>query len=352
MKAIVCHQPGPLDNLVYEDVPTPHVGPHNVLVETHAMGLNFTDLLAVTGRSQLGRALPMIAGVEGAGVVKSVGDSVITVKPGDRVMAVSVRGVFSEEALFDESEVCVIPDEMPMDVAATFFTASFTADYALHDRAKLKAGELLLVLGAGSGAGISAIQIGKSLGATVIAAASSEDKLDLAREAGADGCVLYPAGDLDRDASRALVKELLALAPRPAETLPGECQIPQVKGTAGYHAIYDVIGGSYSEPAIRAIGWEGRYLSVGFSGGVPKVSLGPLLFKNADILAIQPADDNVRLPGKSRAMPRLIEWWRNGSLRPLITARFHLSEAADALRMMEERRARGRIVLKTDQYRS
>lgn len=344
MRALVCHAYGPPETLVVEEVPDLAPGPGQVLVEVHASGVNYTDVLSTSGRSQLARHLPMTPGVEAAGIVRAVGEGVTRAKVGQRVLGHTLHGAMAEQCLFAEIDVAAIPDDMDMQTAATFFIASMTSDYALSERARLKAGENLLVVGAGSGAGIAAVQIGKAIGAHVVAAASSDEKLALAKAAGADACVRYPQGPLDLQQQKELVAELLSHAVREKRKTIG--QISTVHDDAGYHVIYDAVGGSYAEPAMRAMGWEGRYCSVGFSAGVPKVSLGPLLFKNADIMGIQPADPETRSPGLvTDAMDRMIGWYRAGFLRPNVTEIFDLADAPKALALLADRKASGRVVI-------
>lgn len=348
MRAIVCHAYGAPNSLRYEELPRPQPGPNQVLVEVHAVGVNFTDLLAIEGRSQLKRVLPMIPGVEAAGVVLQVGAEVRGLRPGQRVLGCKSHGTYAEEVLFDPLDLAPIPDAMDMHSAAAFYIAAFSARYALQDRAKLKAGENLLVLGAGGGVGLAAIDIGKALGARVVAAASSDDKLQLAKAHGADALLRYPLGPLDVAAQKEFAAQLLASAQRQELTPLPIGSISTVRADAGYHVILDGVGGSYAEPALRALGWEGRYLSIGFAAGMAKVALGPALFKNADIMGIQPSSDEARLPGLNPvAMKTMFDWFLAGRLRPQITAVLPLAEAPRALKMLADRSATGRIVLAT-----
>jgi NADPH2:quinone reductase len=322
-------------------------------VEVHAVGVNFTDLLAVEGRSQLKRDPPMIPGVEASGVVLGIGPGVNRIKPGQRVLGQKIHGACAEEVLFDEDELAVMPDEMGFQDAAAFYIAYFTTRYALQDRAKLAPEELLLVLGAGGGAGLAAVEIGKALGARVIAAASSDEKLALARARGADEVMRYDRGPLDIAGQKAFVADLLARAPRPNAKSPmGSHVVSTVHTDAGFDVIFDGVGGTYAEPALRTLAWQGRYLSVGFAAGMPKVALGPALFKNADIMGIQPSSDEHRLPGRCpAAMQQLFTWYREGKLRPQITQVLPLARTVDALRALQQRTATGRIVLTTPRAR-
>lgn len=352
MKAMAAHSFGSPEVLRYEEFPRPVPGAGQVLVELHAIGVNFTDLLALEGRSQLKRQLPIVPGCEGAGIVIAVGSGVAKFQVGQRVLGCKADGTYAEEVLFGADELALLPDEMSIEDAGCFYIASFTARYMLQERARLKAGENLLVLAAGGGVGLVSIDIGKALGAKVVAAASSDEKLTLARAHGADACVKYARGPLDVAAQKKLTNDLLAAATLSAPNPLPIGAINSVAPQAGYHVIVDGIGGSYAEPALRALAWEGRYLSVGFAAGVPKVVLGPLLFKNADIMGIQPSSDEHRLPGRNpEAMRSLFDWYRQGRLRPQLTQKLHLREAPQALNALASRTATGRIVLLTDRYR-
>ena len=348
MQAVVCRRFGSPETLTIEERAPPQAGSGEVLVEIHAAGVNFTDLLTVEGRSQLKRELPLIPGVEAAGVVLSVGPGVTRWRPGQRVLGCATGGTFAEQAVFAEEELAPIPDEMDMRTAAAFYIATMTVRYALQDRARLLPGELLLVLGAGGGAGLAGVQIGKALGARVVAAASSADKCSLALEHGADAIVQYPAGPLSLDAQKVFTRQLIASAARPEEKPQSIGKISSVAASAGYHVVLDGVGGTYAEPALRALGWQGRYVSIGFAAGMAHVSLGPALFKNADILGIQPSSDELRLPGRNeQAMQTLFGWFREGRLRPRVTHVLPLEQAAQALELLGTRRATGRIVLTT-----
>ena len=352
MKAVVCHAFGPPHTLVIEDRPRPIPAAGQVLLAVHAIGVNFTDVLAAEGRSQLRRQFPMIPGVEAAGVVLAVGAGVSKFRAGQRVLGAQASGAYAEEVLFEEDEVAVIPDAMDIASAACFYIASMTVRYGLQDRAHLASGENLLVLGAGGGAGLAGVEIGKALGARVVAAASSTEKLVLAKSRGADALVLYERGPLDLAAQKSFAATLLAQAPRKSDQAQSIGKISSVSDSAGYHVILDGVGGSYAEPALRALGWEGRYVSIGFAAGMATVALGPALFKNANIYGIQPSADEHRMPGRSpAAMRTMFDWYLAGKLRPLITQQFPLHQAAQALQLMKDRQATGRIVLTTSYLR-
>ena len=346
---MVCREYGPPESLRVDELPEPEPGRGEIRVAVHAAGVNFTDVLSTGGRSQLARDLPMVPGVELAGIVDAVGPGVARFAVGDRVLGQVLFGAMAESVVLREEEAAAIPDEMDMAEAGCFYIASRTSDYALVERARLKAGETLLVLGAGGGAGIAAVQIGKAVGARVVAAASSADKLDLAKAAGADEVIAYPPGPLDVAAQKVLTRELLALSGRSRRESIGK--ISSVHDDAGFDVIYDGVGGDYAEPALRALAYEGRYLSVGFAAGMPRVALGPALFKNADIMGIQPSDPHQRSPGLlPEAMVRMFGWYRAGRLRPNVTESYDLAEGGRAFRRLLDRQAKGRIVLTTRHF--
>lgn len=347
MRALVCREFGPPESLTLEEWPDPVPGPGEVRVRVAASCVNFTDVLSTSGRSQLARPLPMIPGVEAAGTIEAVGPGVAGFAVGDRVLCVVMAGAFADRLVASVDEVAHIPEAMPFDDAAAFYIASFTTFHALVTRAALRQSESLLVLGAGGGAGLAAVQMGKAIGAFVVAAASGDDKLAMAREAGADRTILYPEGPLDRQAQVGLTEALISSARSQRAVTIGT--INSVANRAGFDVVFDGVGGTYAEPALRALAWEGRYLSVGFAGGVPSVKLGPLLFKNATLHGIQPSEPEYRLPGLARAnLRQMFDWYLSGQLVPKVTERIPLARAPDALRMLLDRAAKGRVVLTMD----
>jgi NADPH2:quinone reductase len=331
MRVIVCREFGPPEQLVLEERASPTPAPGQVVVAVRAAGVNFTDVLATQGRSQLKIQPPFTPGVEVAGVVSRAGAGVTRLREGMRVLATGFHGGYAEEIAFADLEVVAIPDAMDFETAAAFYIASNTALYALRKRARLQRGETLLVLGAGSGAGLAAIGVGKALGARVVAAGSSDAKLELASRHGADETLRYSLGPLDLAGQKALASEFRALT----------------NGT-GFSVIYDGVGGTYAEPALRSIARCGRYLCVGFAAGVPSVPLSTALFRNADILGIELSDPENREPGRNAdGIATLFELFEQGRLRPEITATFPLEQAGRAQRLLLDRRATGRIVLTT-----
>lgn len=346
MRALICRAFGPPESLEVADAPDPTPGPGQILVALQAACVNYTDVLSTGGRSQLARALPMIPGVEAAGVVQALGPGATRFAVGDRVLCQLMHGGFAELAAVHEDEAARIPDSMTIEDAAAFYVASHTSWYSLVARAELKKGESLLVLGAGSGAGLAGVQIGKALGARVVAAASSEEKLTLARAAGADEALLYDREPLDLAGQKQFAAQLLATAPSDRRVTVGK--INAVRDNAGFDVVYDGVGGTYAEPALRALAWQGRYVSVGFAAGVPKITLGPLLFKNATVHGIQPSEPELRLPGRRpEALALMFAWYEAGLLRPTITERWPLEQGARALRSLLDRKARGRVIIHT-----
>ncbi|HEY0799781.1 MAG TPA: NADPH:quinone oxidoreductase family protein, partial [Steroidobacteraceae bacterium] len=269
MKALLSRRPGGPETLVLEEVPDPEPGRGEVRISVRAVGVNFPDLLIIQDLYQIKPPRPFAPGGELSGVVDVVGEGVTNVKAGDRVLVSPVRSAMAEKAVGNANNCWKIPDAMPFDEAAALLLTYGTSQHALKDRAQLRAGETLLVLGAGGGVGLAAVELGKAMGARVIAAASSPEKLALAREHGADDGVQYPAGSLDKNAARAVTDSFKAAC-----------------GADGAHVIYDAVGGDYSEAALRAIAWQGRHLVVGFPAGIPKLPLNLPLLKGCQIVGV------------------------------------------------------------------
>jgi NADPH2:quinone reductase len=322
VKAVLCKQFGPPDSLVVEEVPSPVAGPGEVVVSVRAASLNFPDVLIIQNKYQMKPALPFSPGSEMAGVVKEVGEGVTTVKAGDRVMAVIGYGAFAEEIKTDAGKLLPVPRGMD-DIAAAAFPLTFgTSDHALSDRGALKAGETLLVLGAAGGVGLAAIEIGKALGARVIACASSEEKLEVCRQHGADATINYASDDL-----RERIKELT--------------------GGRGVDVVYDPVGGPYTEPALRSMAWRGRLLVVGFAAGdIPRIPLNLALLKGCAIVGVFWGDFARREPEAFAARAQqLARWYEEGRLRPHVSETMPLERAADALARMASRQVMGKVVL-------
>lgn len=322
MKALFCQQFGPIENLVVTEVPAPSLAPGKVLIDVKAASLNFPDALMVQGLYQVKPPTPFVPGAEYAGVVAAVGEGVTHVKAGDHVMAFTGWGGFAEQAVADAMRVSPMPPTMSFAQGASFVLTYATSHHALKDVAKLQAGETLLILGASGGVGTSAIQLAKITGATVIAAASSDDKLALCKSLGADHLVNYSHDDW-RDQLNAIV------------------------GKKGVDVVYDAVGGPYAEPALRSLGWRGRYLVVGFAAGdIPKIPLNLALLKERQILGVYWGDSVAANPkGHLANMRELGEWFAAGKIAPSITESVGLDGARDALMRMASRQAMGKIVV-------
>ncbi|MGI9287039.1 MAG: NADPH:quinone oxidoreductase family protein [Pseudomonadales bacterium] len=321
MKAVVCNELGPAEKLALEDVAEPEVGADDVLVDMQAAALNFPDVLQIQGKYQVQPPLPFNCGGEGAGIVIAVGTNVSKCKVGDRVIAVG-SGAFSEKMLTTEPYVIPMPDSMDFRTGAGFTTTYGTSYYALRQRAQIKEGETLLVLGAGGGVGTSAVELGKAMGATVIAAASSAEKLALAKELGADQLVNYSEQNL-----KETVKELT--------------------GGKGADVIYDPVGSDFSEQALRAIAWNGRFLVIGFAAGdIPKIPLNLTLLKGCSIVGVFWGAFTMHEPERSaQNFAEMMKMFEQGKLKPIITDVYPLDQYVDAFNCLSERRARGKVVL-------
>jgi len=325
MKALVCNAFGPIEDLKVEDVESPSAGPGQVVVAIKAAALNFPDALIVQGSYQVKPALPFSPGAEFAGVVKTVGEGVSHLKVGDRVMALVPHGGLAEECAVDARGVIPLPDDMDYATGSALLLTYCTSLHALKDVAKLAAGETLLVLGASGGVGIAAIEIGKLMGARVIAAASSEKKLALCREHGADETIDYVRDDL-RERVDALTEK------------------------RGVDVVYDAVGGAYSEAALRATSWGGRLLVVGFATGeIPRIPLNLALLKEREILGVYWGDWAKRNPKLQQAhLLQLLDWFRNQQIAPPVTEQLPLAGAVDALQRMAKRQVRGKVVVLID----
>ena len=322
MKAIVCKEYGPPSTLVLEELPDLVPGPKEVLVDIKAAGVNFPDTLIIRGLYQFKPALPFTPGSDIAGVVKAVGECIKHVKPGDEVLGMVMTSAFAEQVLVPADMCFPQPPGMPPKIAASFMMAYGTSYYALKDRAKLKAGETLLVLGASGGVGLAAVELGKLMGARVIAAASTDEKLQLCQQYGADEIINYTREDL-----KAKVKELT--------------------NGKGANVIYDPVGGEYTEPALRSIAWEGRYLVVGFAAGnIPKIPLNLALLKGCQIVGVFWGSFAMRSPKDNMSNTiELIQWYAQRKLKPHIHATYPLAETPKALEAMMNREVRGKVVI-------
>ena len=323
MKAILCTHLGGPDDLELQDIPDPTPGPGEAVVRVKAAALNFFDTLIIAGKYQLKPTLPFSPAAEFAGVVDAVGDDVTLVKPGDRVVTSMGYGAAREKVLIRADKLVKLPDNLDFERAAGLIITYGTTLHALQDRAKLQPGETLAVLGASGGVGIAAVELGRLMGARVIACASADDKLAFTREHGAHETINYAKED---------VKEGLR----------------RVTSGNGPNVIYDPVGGSYAESALRAIAWQGRYLVVGFAAGeIPKLPLNLVLLKGCDVLGVFWGSFAERDPAGHRAnIARLMRWCAEGKLSAHIHATFPLAKTAEALKVLAGRKAMGKVILR------
>jgi NADPH2:quinone reductase len=321
MRAAMLHEYGPPENLVVEEVPDPSPKPHQLVVDVHACGVNFPDVLMVQDLYQFKPALPFAPGGEISGTVAAVGADVTDWAVGDLVAAGTGTGGFAEQVVVDASKAYRIPAGVDLTAAAGFLTTYGTSYHALRDRANLQPGETLLVLGAAGGVGLSAVELGASMGAKVIAAASSEEKLAVCRQYGAAETVNYAEVDL-----KAWLKEHT--------------------GGKGVDVVYDPVGGDLAEPALRSTGWKGRYLVIGFAGGIPRVPLNLPLLKGCSIVGAFLGGFMQAEPDAARAnQAQLLKWLGEGKIKPHVSAKYPLDRGIEALREVQERRARGKVLI-------
>jgi NADPH2:quinone reductase len=325
MRAVLCKEFGEPSSLVVDDVPDPSPAAGQVVIDVHSAGVNFPDVLIVRGTYQFKPELPFTPGGEVAGIVSAVGDGVTGFRVGDRVMAFPGWGGFAERLAVPASSVQPIPKDMDMVTASILIGAYGTSLHGLRDRGDLKAGETLLVLGAAGGVGLAAVEIGAALGARVIAAASSPERLELCRAHGATDLIDYKNDDL-----RERLREILD------------------KG-AGVDVVYDPVGGPYSEPALRSVGWNGRFLVIGFAGGeIPRIPLNLPLLKGCQIVGVFWGAAMSRDPS---LLPRVAQelgiLWKQGKIRPHLAETFQLDDAGRALEALANRQIQGKVALAT-----
>ena len=328
MKALLSKQPGPPETLELCDLPDPVPAAGEVLIAIKAAGVNFPDALIIEDRYQFKPPRPFAPGAEVAGVIERVGNGVEQFSAGDRVVASASCGGYAQKIAVRGEHCWRIPDAMPFDEAAGFVLTYATSYYALKDRAALKSGETLLVLGAAGGVGAAAIQLGKAFGARVIGAVSSSDKAQFAKRCGADDTLVYPRGSLSKEQSRAL-----------------SADFKRVCG-GGADVAYDAVGGDYCEPALRAMNYQGRYLVIGFPAGIPAPPLNLTLLKNCSIVGVFWGAFAAREPDRhSKNMDELFDLYARGKIRPQISATYALADGGKAIRALLERRATGKLVI-------
>ncbi|MEP7156011.1 MAG: NADPH:quinone oxidoreductase family protein [Betaproteobacteria bacterium] len=322
MKAVVCRQWGGPETLVIEDIELPAPKAGEVRIRVRAAGVNFPDVLIIQKKYQLQPVLPFSPGAEVAGDVIAVGEGVTHVKAGDKVVSFCGIGGFAEEVIAPAAATMLMPPGATYELAAIFSLAYGTSWHAVRDRAALQAGETMLILGAAGGVGLAAVEIGKAIGARVIAAASTDEKLAICKQHGADELINYSQGDL-----RESIKKLC--------------------GKNGPDVIYDPVGGKCAEPAFRSIGWRGRYLVVGFADGeIPALPLNLALLKGASIVGVFWGEFAKREPAANqKGLAEMAGWIREGKLKPLISKAYSLTEAPQALMDMAARKVTGKIII-------
>ncbi|MCW1381561.1 NADPH:quinone oxidoreductase family protein [Novosphingobium sp. KCTC 2891] len=332
MKALQTHAVGGPETLVLDDLPDPVAGPGQVVVAVKACSINFPDTLMIRDLYQFKPQRPYSPGGELSGVVESVGEGVTQWKAGDRVIAMVGNGGLREKVVAEAARLFSLPDGIDFETGASLLMTYGTNIHGLVDRGHIKAGDTVLVLGAAGGIGLSAIELSKAFGARVVAAVSSEEKAQIAREAGADDVVIYGRPPFDKAQSKALSEQFKAAC-----------------GPDGANIVYDVIGGDYSEPALRAIAWEGRFLVVGFTAGIARLPLNLTLLKACDVSGVFWGAWTAREPEKFRAeVAQLFDMVKAGKIRPRVSARFPLAQGGDAIAMLENRQAVGKVVVTMD----
>jgi NADPH2:quinone reductase len=321
MRALICDHWGEIDELTVETVQPPEPSDSQVLIDVEATAINYADAIMVSGNYQTKPPFPFSPGLETAGIILSCGSSVTRFQPGDRVMSLLHFGGLAEQAVAEESDTWKIPESMNFINAGAFPVAYLSSDVALRWQGRLERDETLVVLGAAGGVGLTAVEIGKALGAIVIACASTKEKLDVAKSRGADATINYATHDL-------------------------KSEIMKLTDEHGADVCFDPIGGDYFDPALSSLGWGGRYVHVGFVGGVPKIPANRLLVKNRTA-----AGSSLRYfrwyaqQKLQQSMTSLMEWYAAGALRPLVTHQLPLAQSAQAIKLLTERRAHGRVLV-------
>ncbi|MFK7941556.1 MAG: NADPH:quinone oxidoreductase family protein [Paracoccaceae bacterium] len=321
MRALLCKKFGPPEELVVEDIAVPEPAEGQVRITVHAAGVNFPDFLIIQDKYQFKPQPPFAPGGEIAGVISAVGTGVTAFKPGDKVMASTIHGAFAEEVIADVGKTQSVPEGIAHDIAASLNIVYGTSYHALFDRGMMKAGETVLVLGAAGGVGLATVELAKAGGATVIAAASSDEKLAVCKERGADMLLNYGEGDF-----RAKLKELCPKGP---------------------DIIYDPVGGELTEKAFRSIGWRGRHLVIGFAAGdIPKIPLNLPLLKQGALVGVFWGEYTRREPeAYADDMKTIMEWVLEGRIRPLVSGHYSLDDGGKAIRHIADRKAVGKLVV-------
>ncbi len=329
MRALLSTAVGGPETLVMGELPDPVAAPGTVVVAVKACAINFPDTLIIEDKYQVRPPRPFAPGSEIAGIVEAVGDGVSGFAVGDRVLAGCGSGGLVEKIAVSAHNTYKMPENMSFEDGASILMTYGTSSHALKDRGHIKAGDNVLVLGGAGGIGISAIELVKAFGGRAVAGVSSEAKADIARKAGADAVIVYPRQPFDKDQSKAV-----------AELFKAEA------GPNGYQIIYDTVGGDYSEPAVRSIGWEGRFLVVGFPAGIAKLPLNLTLLKSCDVCGVFWGAFTMREPERNRAnIAELFEFYQAGKIKPLISGTYPLERGAEAIAMLSNREAVGKLVV-------
>ena len=332
MKALQCTELGGPEKLSVNEIDDPVIVAEHVIIDVRSASVNFPDVLMIQGLYQFQPPLPFTPGGESAGVISEVGEGVTDYKVGDKVITASMIGGIAEKILTHQSTLRPIPEGMDYEIAAALSVTYGTSIYALKQRANIQPGETLLVLGASGGVGLATIQLGKAMGAKVIAAASTQEKIDICIANGADEAFIYPSGNLDRDQQKELSNK-----------------IKELTGGLGPNVIYDPVGGSYAEPCLRSIAWDGRYLVIGFAAGadqIPKMPLNLTLLKGCQIVGVfwgawvaMFAAENLK------NFDELFNLFSQGKINPQTSDKFTLDTSADAIAHLANRKAKGKVVI-------
>ena len=329
IKALLSTQPGDPDTLELVDIDAPSPGKGELAVRVLACAINYPDVLIIEDKYQMRPPRPFAPGAEIAGEVIAVGEGVEGWSEGDRLIAVTGFGGLAEQIVVDARRAFRMPDGADPVAGSALLMTYATTIHALKDRGDLDEGQTLLVLGAAGGVGLAAVEIGKAMGARVVAAVSSEEKAAAAKAAGADETMLYGHAPFDKDASKAL-----------------SAAFKEAVGPDGADVIYDPVGGDYCEPALRSIAWEGRYLVVGFPAGIPRLPLNLTLLKSCDVRGVFWGGFVMRDPGRNAEhVAQLMRWWQDGTITPRIDRTYPLAQGGEAIRRLAERKAVGKVVV-------
>ena len=330
MKGLQCKELTGIDALTLTELEDPKPGPDEVVIDVKIASVNFPDVLIIQGLYQFQPPLPFVPGGESSGIISAVGEGVENFTVGDRVFAMTGIGAFAEKIIVPESAAVKIPNGMSFETAAALPMTYGTSLYALKQRAELKEGETLLVLGAAGGVGLATVELGKAFGAKVIAAASTEDKINLCKRHGADEGLIYPSGELNKDQQKEL-----------------SSKIKELTDGAGANVVYDPVGDTYSEPCIRATAWDGRYLVIGFAAGqIPKIPTNLALLKGMKIIGVFWGAWVGMFPEENKKnFKKLFQLHSDGKINPEVSDCFSLDNGAKAIAHLKDRKAKGKVII-------